>query len=124
MGKQLLLVLILTIGLVEMTALAETKGGAPGRTGTVRCGRAHRRPWGSASHLCFGSFHGLRTRGPTVVGSHSFSHQKEINFLTAVSGVGQMSITMAKGMGPRLAQLWSGARPCQLSHGWGDYKVQ
>lgn len=57
--------------------------------------------------------------GPTVLGSHSFSHQKEINFLTSVSGMGQMSITTAKGMGPRLAQLWSGAHPCRLSHGQG-----
>ena len=41
--------------------------------GAQEAGPRAQRPRDSASHLCMGSFHGLKTRGPTVVGSHTFS---------------------------------------------------
>lgn len=93
--------------MVEVTkiqlALAETKGGFLRKNG-MRCSRAHRRLepgirslHGSASHLCIGSFHRLKTQGPVVFGNHIFSHQRGTNFLTAVSVTDQISITVAKG---------------------------
>lgn len=44
------------------------------------------------------SFHRLKTQGPTVVRSHTYRP------LTVISGMGQMSTTVAKVMG--LAQFW------------------